>query len=45
MRIGTSGRCPRCGEYALIDILYGTPDHPQLRELWIQGKAMIREGK
>ena len=44
MQIGTPARCPRCGERALIDILYGTPDEPALHELWVQGKAMIREG-
>jgi len=44
IRIGTPDRCPRCGEGALIDILYGTPDDPELRELWVQGKAMIRPG-
>jgi hypothetical protein len=27
-----------------VDILYGTPDDPDLRELWVQGKAMIRPG-
>ena len=45
MRIGTPDRCPRCGERALADILYGTPDDPLLRELWVQGKVMIRPGK
>jgi hypothetical protein len=44
VRIGTPGRCPRCGERELVDILYGTPDDPALHELWIQGKAMIRPG-
>jgi predicted Zn-ribbon and HTH transcriptional regulator len=44
MRIATPGRCPRCGERALIGILYGTPDDPALHGLWLQGKAMIREG-
>jgi hypothetical protein len=38
------GRCPRCGERALVEILYGTPDDPALRSLWLEGKAMIREG-
>jgi hypothetical protein len=44
VRIGTPDRCPRCGEPALIDILYGTPDETELHELWVQGKAMIRPG-
>jgi hypothetical protein len=40
----TRGRCPRCGERALVDILYGTPDDPALHALWVEGRAMIREG-
>jgi hypothetical protein len=44
MRMRAPGRCPRCGERALVDVLYGTPDDPTLRELWVRGKAMIRPG-
>jgi hypothetical protein len=44
MRINNPGRCPRCAERALVDILYGTPDDPALHELWVRGKAMIRPG-
>jgi hypothetical protein len=44
MRIARPATCPRCGEGALVDILYGTPDEPALHELWVQGKAMIRPG-
>jgi hypothetical protein len=44
MRMRAPGRCPRCGERALVDILYGTPEDPALHALWVEGKAMIREG-
>jgi hypothetical protein len=27
-----------------VEILYGTPDDPALHALWVEGKAMIREG-
>jgi hypothetical protein len=39
------GRCPRCGELALVEILYGSPDDPALLRLWVGGRAMIRDGR
>jgi hypothetical protein len=45
MRVGRPKRCPRCASRELVDVLYGTPDDPVLRELWQAGKVMLRPGR
>ncbi len=45
MSSGIHRRCPRCGSKDLVDVLYGTPDDPELRELWANGEVMLRPGR
>jgi len=45
VRIGWPKRCPRCGSPEIVDVLYGTPDDPELRELVNSGKVMLRPGR
>jgi hypothetical protein len=35
-------RCPRCGSRELLDIIYGTPENLELRNLWAEGRIMLR---
>ncbi|CAN5775525.1 hypothetical protein BH18ACT17_BH18ACT17_09430 [soil metagenome] len=39
---GIPKRCPRCGSPSLKDIVYGTPEDPELLNLWARGQVMIR---
>jgi hypothetical protein len=45
VRIAWPKRCPRCGSRQIVDVLYGTPDDPELRELVLQGKFLLRPGR
>jgi hypothetical protein len=40
--VGSWKRCPRCGSRELVEIIYGTPEDPRTRELWLRGKLMLR---
>jgi rubredoxin len=40
--VHTWKRCPTCGSRELVEMLYGDPGDPELRDLWAEGKAMLR---